>query len=415
MMRVLALLSALLLAGAAHAQDYAWLELTGRGQELRAITSEADCPYADIDGQRTPMKLRGEPREAFPVRACALAIPAGASKASVGAWTAPLRREPPKRILIFGDTGCRLKGTAVQACNDPRRWPFALVAQKAAAAKPDLVIHVGDYYYRESPCPAPSAGCAGSPFGDTWASWDADFFAPARPLLEAAPWVLVRGNHESCARGWRGWFLFLDEAAEPLTCPTESAPFKVKLGDLGLYVLDSATTVDREAPESEVDAFARQLETVKPEPGESAWILTHRPTWAMVSVERIGPLGPVRVAINRTQQVASEGRDFKGVEMIVAGHIHHFASYDFGGARPAQLVAGTGGDVGDDADSAKPTSFRAQIDGMSARAFSFMQYGYLLLERDGKGWTGVFRDLDDKPVANCRLDQRQLACHAVRR
>ena len=35
----------------------------------------------------------------------------------------------------------------------------------AAAQKPDLVIHVGDYYYRETPCPAGEAKCAGSPFG----------------------------------------------------------------------------------------------------------------------------------------------------------------------------------------------------------------------------------------------------------
>ena len=51
-----------------------------------------------------------------------------------------LPHRPPRRILVFGDTGCRVLGPAIQACNDPRRWPFALVAAKAAAQKPDLVI-----------------------------------------------------------------------------------------------------------------------------------------------------------------------------------------------------------------------------------------------------------------------------------
>ena len=57
-----------------------------------------------------------------------------------------------KRIVVIGDTGCRLKGDNVQDCNDPAQWPFAAIARLAAARHPDLVIHVGDYHYRESPC-----------------------------------------------------------------------------------------------------------------------------------------------------------------------------------------------------------------------------------------------------------------------
>ena len=80
------------------------------------------------------------------------------------------------------------------------RWPAA-----AAKFKPDLVIHVGDYLYRESACPPGNQGCAGSPWGDNWTTWKADFFDPAAPLLAAAPIVLVRGNHEDCKRAGPGW------------------------------------------------------------------------------------------------------------------------------------------------------------------------------------------------------------------
>src|SRR5438309_1335623 len=82
----------------------------------------------------------------------------------------------------------RRKGTSVQDCNDPMSWPFATIARLAAAKHPDLVIHVGDYHYRESPCPADRLGCAGSPHGDNWAVWQKDLFDPAAPLLAAAPW-----------------------------------------------------------------------------------------------------------------------------------------------------------------------------------------------------------------------------------
>ena len=151
--------------------------------------------------------------------------------------------------MIFGDTGCRLKGDEIQDCDKPAEWPFAQVARLAAAHRPDLVIHVGDYYYRESPCPAGRTGCAGSPWGDNWNSWNADFFEPAAPLLKAAPWVMVRGNHEDCARGGPGWFMLLDAAAAPLACPAESAPMAIDAGGLTLYVLDSAGTDDAHAPD----------------------------------------------------------------------------------------------------------------------------------------------------------------------
>ena len=402
-----------MLAGAARAQptpDRMWVELTGGGPELRLITAAERCPEAELDGRAFPMRLRAPPTDAFPALVCQLEVPAGVRRAAIGAWTAPLPRDPPRRILIFGDTGCRLKGDEVQACNNPRQWPFALISARAAAARPDLVIHVGDYYYRESPCPSGDAGCAGSPHGDNAASWDAEFFAPAEPLLRTAPWVFTRGNHESCRRGGLGWFRLLDAAPEPLACPAESAPFKVAAGDLDLWVVDGADTQDSTAPQKAVDAFARQLAAVTPEPGRPAWIITHRPIWAEVAAAKLGPLGPLDVPINATEQAAARGRNLAGVQMIVSGHIHHFASYDFGPQRPAQLVAGTGGDIGDQGDSARLRSEDVRLDGLDARSFTFMRYGYLLLDRDGDDWKGVFRDLDDKPVATCRLHQRRLAC-----
>ena len=69
---------------------------------------------------------------------------------------------------------------------------------------PDLVVHVGDYHYRENACPAGDAGCSTSPWGYGWDAWDADFFTPAKRLLAVAPWIVVRGNHESCDRAGQG-------------------------------------------------------------------------------------------------------------------------------------------------------------------------------------------------------------------
>ena len=111
-----------------------------------------------------PMTERAAPNDVFP-RLCTIAIPATAKSVSIDlpepgeskgeiVETFRVPAPDPQRILVLGDTGCRIKGTFVQACNDPVAWPFAGLAKAAAALKPDLVIHLGDYLYRESPCPA---------------------------------------------------------------------------------------------------------------------------------------------------------------------------------------------------------------------------------------------------------------------
>ena len=388
----------------------AWVQLTDRGPEARLVAIGTGCPSVVVDGKPRPMQRRTDANADFPVIVCQAILPAGALRAEIGGHALPLPK-PPRRIVIFGDTGCRLKGKAVQACDDPNQWPFAQVARLAAGHHPDLVIHVGDYYYRESPCPAGKAGCAGSPWGDNWTTWDADFFAPAAPLLAAAPWVLVRGNHEDCARGGEGWFRLLDNGRAPLTCPATAAPMAVDVGGLTLYLLDSSGTDDTGAPPGAVAMFAAQLDALKTHPPSGpAWIVTHRPIWGLA----VGKLGPavVEVPINATEQAATRGRNLGGVAMVVSGHIHHFASFDFHGNRPPQLIVGTGGDIGEPGDSPRFLDGEVGLDGMRADRFGFDRYGFLVLDRDAAGWAGTFYDVHDRPIALCRLVGRKLACHA---
>jgi hypothetical protein len=397
------------------AADHAWVELTDRGAEARLITSTAACPAAEIDGKPAPMNQRAGPSAEFPLTVCELLLPQTARQASVRGIALPLAIETPKRIVMFGDTGCRLQGDDIQNCDNPQDWPFAVVARLAAAPHPHLVIHVGDYYYRESPCPAGRAGCAGSPWGDNWNSWNADFFQPAEPLLRAAPWIMARGNHEDCERGGPGWFLLLDGAATARTCPAQSAPMAISVGGLAFYVLDSSGTDDRNAPAAAVAAFSAQLDALKTAPPTgSAWIITHRPIWGLVPVVNAGPLGPIEVAINATEQAAARGRDLKSVAMVVSGHIHHFASFSFAGERPPQLIVGTGGDVGEPADTPRFLSDSVHLDGMSAKRFGFDRYGFLVLEKTGDGWAGAFYDVRDRAIATCKLVGRALTCQAAK-
>jgi hypothetical protein len=388
----------------------AWVQLTGQGAEARAAVGPGGCAQALIDGRPVAMTQRAPSTPEFP-QVCALALPAGAASVTVDGRALPLPAAEPRRIVILGDTGCRIKDLTVQACNDAKAWPFAEVSRLAAAQKPDLVIHVGDYYYRESPCPLRLKACAGSPSGDRWDTWNAEFFGPAAPLLAAAPWVFARGNHETCDRGGRGWYLLLDAGPAPETCRVIAPPFAVQAGDLSLFVIDSSHSPDRKHEGADVLALSSQLDRLGAalDTGKG-WIVTHRPVWGLVPVARLGPTAPFEVGLNFTEQDAFRGRALNGVQMVVSGHVHHFQALDFGAKRPAQLVVGTGGDIGEKADLPRVYTERREIDGLDAGVFSFSRYGYYLMEKDGEDWVGTFHDQDDLVRARCRLHERRLSC-----
>jgi hypothetical protein len=166
----------------------------------------------------------------FPVSSCEYPLPSGVTGAAVAGQSLPVPKANPTKIVVIGDTGCRLQtDNGWQSCNDPNPestdtpYPFAAVAAAAAAQNPDLVLHVGDYAYRDNECPAGLGyNCGGSPWGFGWDTWEADLFVPGAPLLAAAPWIMTRGNHEQCNRAGQGWYRFLDtqpfDTADVHTC-----------------------------------------------------------------------------------------------------------------------------------------------------------------------------------------------------
>jgi Calcineurin-like phosphoesterase len=394
-----------------------WVQLGPDGtSSVRAITEDA-CPSVIFDGAAVPMNVRSEPEQSlanvnpaqFPVRGCEVAVPSGAISASLGDKPLPLPRPNPQRIVMFGDTGCRLKtGDVWQACNDAKAWPFAKIAALAAAARPDLVIHVGDYEYREEKCPAGNIGCAGSPSGYGWAPWNADFFAPAAPLFAVAPWVMVRGNHEDCSRAGEGWLRFLDRLPMEKTCRDLTGDYVVQLGDFGVVVVDSAKVKDSAGADSDqVPILRRQFIDVLAKIPNNAWLVTHKPVNAMLA--KPGDR-QVNIVSNKVLQAALGADMPASVRMYVAGHIHFFQAVDFGGARPPQLVVGTGGDNLEEMPKASITG--ADVNGLTAvNAVTFSGFGYTVWDRvDANTWTGTLFDIDAKPIDHCRLAGRSLSC-----
>lgn len=430
------LLLAFLFACAAQAADPVWLQIAPGGKLLARTVVDRQCPAIVVDGKAQPMQPRAGSTTADEVTGFRLACQADvttAKSASIAGVSLNLPAGAPKRILVVGDTGCRIKVEAdadhddgddgstikVQDCNSQKDWPFARIAAAAAAEKPDLIIHVGDYLYREAACPpAYAKDCGGSPWGDNWQTWDADFFTPAEALLKAAPWIFIRGNHEICSRAGSGWNYYLDGAAFKQACTDNDAPWTVKLGAFQAYVIDSSSAPD-EGPGSSAQAqasgklvadFVKQFKAAQAEHLEHAWLLSHRPIWGVKAGVK-GQRDQLR-PLNETLQQAWALAPISGVELVVSGHIHLFEMLAFQGKQPAQVVLGNSGT--DLAHVIKTPLAGYQFGGAGGSVVhngsSLDQFAYAVVESDAPGWKFKLRDSKGKKLQTCTLDGKNSRC-----
>jgi predicted phosphodiesterase len=357
-----------------------------------------DCPSLQIDGTSRAMLLRRPVPEGFRP-SCEFDIPANAKSARLNGQELALPHPDPARVVAFGDTGCRIQGAKLQNCNDPAEWPFERIATTAAAEHPELVLHAGDFVYRDEVCPADKqAQCGGSPFGDNWDAWNIDFFKPAATLLAASPWVFVRGNRENCDRFWKGWFYYLDPHPWKNACDASPSPYMVKLGKFQLVAFDSAATVETEEKPELTAAYAAELGALHV---SGAWLLLHHPIWGVRPDVPLPGKQPVLL------QEAWEQAKPQGIDVVVAGHTHISQMLNFGGNRPAQIVAGTGG-------TGLSDPIPGNVDGTVIRGIAIQtsrvvrEFGFTLFTKTASGWDVVFKNPTGGVVSRGVLAGREL-------
>jgi hypothetical protein len=358
------------------------------------------------DGAGLPMSERAPPNPSFKVLLCSAIVSNRTKTATLNGTPLALFHTDPRRIMVFGDTGCRIKGSVIQDCNDPRQWPFPQIAPQAAKLKPDLVIHVGDYLYRESPCPDGDKRCAGTPYGDNWPAWAVDFFTPVAPLLASSPWVFVRGNHEDCDRSGLGWLRLLGpQPFNPVAgCIGHLPLYTVPLGEVDLAVMDNAdapdVTIDSDL-RSEYEADFADLAKSKV---AHLWLAMHRPIWGAITGPFSIPMGG-----NRTMIAAlTDPHALDRVSLMLAGHIHTFEAMNYRGNEPPGIVAGFGGD---NLDSAPADLAGADLGGGHVKdGISLGGFGFLMMEHEKTGWRIDVYKVDGSIEKVCHFANRKLEC-----
>ena len=387
----------------------------------------------------------------FPVTVCEAAVPFGqvysVANGAGGSYVLPAATRSPTHPIIVGDTGCKSSDCA----EGTPALPFATIASSAAQKKPDLVLHAGDFNYRDTggfdyegnaeydagdvnPGPlcqlddvyvSQNAGYSDRP--DDWDDWYWDFFEPAADLLAQAPFVFTRGNHELCSRAGPGWFYFLDPSSNlngdtQLSCPDQGGdppplgaaghiivrpPQTIELDTLRVVSIDAANACDAYAPELTTSQYQQQFQDVlsaipDAASGPTTWILGHRPTWAAdSSTSAVAQTLSTAFA----QALGELGLDAPpaGLTLMVAGHMHQFQSNTFTGDRPPQLVVGNGGVK---SSGPYPSShFEQTVDGLSAQGIASTEHGFLdvsSFDPQSGAWQGTLFASDGSTViATC--------------
>jgi hypothetical protein len=326
------------------------------GLIARALVNRADnCPTVEWNGAAVAMSVRDPNRVEAYGKLCESRRPfADSLKITIRLGGTVLLQQQvtsrPERIAVIGDTGCRITYYADQGCHDQKTWPFATVAQSVASQQPDLILHLGDYYYREVPCLAAATTCPPGPYGDREQTWRAEFFEPARPLIARAPWVLARGNHEDCQRGGYGWsYYFGDEAA---ACDTTHKPAVIRLSGLTVVNFDTAQTGNAFLVgnmESYWYGLAQTLGTMRPTtPGQPILLMSHEPGYfvcASASALQTCPDSLIS-GIGNVRGLSDAARKNGWRTILLSGHIHAFRSIDVvtqSGQPVSQVVVGTSG------------------------------------------------------------------------
>lgn len=373
----------------------AWVQYAADGKPQARALATKTCPTITYSGRSVPMTLRvpAVPAANFNEVVCVAPLPPDATAIAVEGKPLPT---PPKRVqtaVVFGDTGCRMKGGEQQDCGDLESWPFPTIAKLIAAAHPDVVIHIGDYYYRESNCVPGVSGCINY-WGDTSAAWIADWFHPAAPLFASVPLVLTRGNHEDCHRGGAGWFRYLEPGVatacpNPITADDGTPPYAIRFDDLRLVMLDSAAdSSDATLDPARVAYYTRSFDTMPGllgGPAGTSWLVTHRPPYA---------------AVDAATALKAKPADVAGFDAVLAGHVHDFATVNLAGFPPL-LVNGEGGDELDDPGDTEKFVGANHFTFADPKPFATKQFGYALYTRVQNGWAISLRDTDGLERESC--------------
>ncbi len=354
---------------------YSWSQVIPNNMiSVRAIIDNEDCPIACVDGEQMLMNERAAPEgKNFPEKVCELSLSKSVEEVTIDDYQIPMLSPEIKKIAFIGDTGCRVTNLIEQSCNSDKEWPLVKVLNSISAHKPDLIVHIGDYHYREKSCKDVTK-CSQTYNYDSQ-SWYNDWFDPAKKNFALFPFLFVRGNHEGCSRAHEGWFRYLDSNNFSSTkCQNYIPSWIFDAGPIQLDVFDSSYGKDSDYTEEQVKTFSKQFGyLLQNNSSKPAWLLTHRPLWSHAKKSMIF------YHDGNIAQIKAFGDNFPtNISAIISGHVH-IAQIILMETKPTQIMVGNGGSLLY-SQNQKPILYEVDLDGVKAKEVkTFPGFGFAIL------------------------------------
>ncbi len=344
--------------------------------------------------------------------------------------------EGPRQVVALGDSGCRglnNKPKNQQDCDNTNVWPFAFVAGAARKSLQDgpLVIHLGDFVYGEK----------GRLENDNWNGWNDQFFKPAKILLGAGPWVMVRGNHDHCLPGVSDslygfyWFFGTNEK-DWCNSPTEVLPtYALDIAKNTRLIVADSSTVFCYAPENARNESSYAMDLCGKDPTKPAPRPPQSAVDMLASVRDLMPTNGVQAILathvpvfgvewdNDAKGLVTPGssaamaqawldKPINELDTILSGDRHQFLSGKLGPDGPLQMAIGTGGVKLDYSVTQGATKvFRLPPPGSAPapdlgpaidKPCEYLNHGFLLATRQDLGqYEFQFVAIDGEPRISC--------------
>jgi len=379
-----------------QANEYSWIQLNGQGEYEFRVTGVESCPSIECDGIGIVTESRFEGSDSFSAKTCF----ANVNNCSKTVYNGELKeiKKTIKKIAIIGDTGCRIKigkkdkdHNSVQNCADPNAWSAKEIAQTIASMKPDLVVHVGDYNYREK-CDnkelCEKLGITQNDVGNGYHIWEKDFLQPFESLLQSAPFIFVRGNHENCDRSWEGYMSMLSpypftrckhsDTGSRIFKNIPEKTYKVELLGFKAVITDSAGQNDESVKHSDREYFKKIFKDFKEDIKDSLFI-THKPLYSLNFNDK-------------TAQELAFKKSGAEPKALVSGHIHNFQYMENSDIR--QLIVGNSGTKLDTHPAINDYPKSKQIE----------EFGFVILDRVGDGYVGTLYSKDGSRMYDFELE-----------
>jgi predicted MPP superfamily phosphohydrolase len=322
------------------------------------------------------------------------------------------------KISVIGDSGCITEGKILeQNCNRIEEYPFSEIAKNVQKMRPDIIVHVGDYFYSKDEC-INDDKCKKRPHGDRLDTWKVDFFDNAGQFFNDAPIVFARGNHEACSRGGKGWFTLLDPSINFKKCQFFTTPYTIEFSKFRFLMIDSAYASDSEEKFNELSAadkertinqFNSQINETfsRMDNDKENIIITHKPIFSKeFRPWQQGLEFEANYLMNKSIDNSEYRNNLKNLKLILSGHTHTgmMIEYKDDGYHFYQAVIGNSGAFLNKANMLKSTDTKV-FDKKIVNFFEHKDFGYseLLFGKDGVVSRFKFFKYDGKLIKDSKI------------